>query len=348
MSTETLTLSFESTPVPFRRSEREWVVTAEDVADALGYSDRRKVLNLFDRHKDEFLSSESTVLDLRTVDGKTRQVRCFTAKGLEHLAILGRTETCVRFRRWLLDDVLPLLKGEGSDLLADMHRRVEAVCTENAELRVMLRDAETRAYGDRLRFLGFAEVQVSNAARLLARARNQPLEDEATRALRHEIEARERGVGFLTPPPPPEALLAKLPVVPLKRARITRFVVAGADIGRVFVAWHEVFSSNFVTVDYVLGWALEHGRREAGKPLLAALVLVLGPLDDQTTKRRLATILRRVERENFAHADLRVVFEPLKKRPGRFSVQLTPAARKRVESEANGESRVDRVNGGAS
>lgn len=107
-------LDFEGHPVQFEKLDGEWWVNGDQAAAALGYKDRRQALRVYQRHADEFLPSETCVLNLRAETcgvnltpnpGNLNAVRLFSPRGLEHLAILGRTPTCVRFRRWLLDVV---------------------------------------------------------------------------------------------------------------------------------------------------------------------------------------------------------------------------------------------------
>jgi len=143
-------LEFEGKPLQFEKINEEWWATAEDVADVLGYEDRRQVLRLYKRHAEEFLPHETRELDLREAavnlttnfekpagrgkgGGNLSRVRLFSPRGLDHVGILGRTETCIRFRRWLLD-ISERLRTGAAVLVSrgDLDRALAAVTAEQS------------------------------------------------------------------------------------------------------------------------------------------------------------------------------------------------------------------------
>jgi len=186
---EIVRFEFEGQPLEFQKLEGEWWANAEEAADILGYADRRKILNLFGRHEEEFLPSETCVLTSRTQPGQVRAVRFFSPKGLEHLAILGRTEKCVRFRRWLLDEVLEKLRDGGRLVTAD---QVERLLRRLAMLEgqiVLLRDREQR-------LAHIIDIRVSASGRELNAYRRTP-EIAALAAEHRRRQEKGRGQRFL-------------------------------------------------------------------------------------------------------------------------------------------------------
>lgn len=202
MSTSSLvkTFEFEGHALSFSERSGEWWAAGEDVAEALGYSSRKQVLKVFERHSAEFLPSETATVDLTATDGKVYQTRVFSLRGLEHLAILGRTETCVRFRRWILDVIERLRSGE-----------VRLVTVEKLDQVLAAKDAHIAALEKRLdsqdqqslRQAGFNDTVAGFAGSLLRYIRFNPLtkEEELQRALDREKRERAEGQHFLTPPP---------------------------------------------------------------------------------------------------------------------------------------------------
>lgn len=84
------------------RDGQKWL-TAEEVGRCLGYDEsnaRKGVLKLFERHGDEFSETDTTVVKLTTVDGKNREVRCFSAEGCVLLAMFANSPRAKEFRQW--------------------------------------------------------------------------------------------------------------------------------------------------------------------------------------------------------------------------------------------------------
>lgn len=183
---ETKEFEFEGHPLVFRKIEGEWWSNAEEAAAALGYANARKILNLYARHQDEFLPTETCVLTLRTQLDQARAVRLFSPRGLEHLAILGRTATCRRFRRWILDEVLAKLHGGArvvtEEQLADAVSRIRGEVARQYACTIAALSAELVASRKlNLELVGIARLQASHAGRLLAFFAHHPTIREAAR-----------------------------------------------------------------------------------------------------------------------------------------------------------------------
>lgn len=89
-------------PVPFFQSsfiERDgnfWM-TARDISVALGYADQTKVINLHNRHSQQF-QEFTTILKLRGVDGKSREHRIFSEEGIYLIAMYANTPKAREFQ----------------------------------------------------------------------------------------------------------------------------------------------------------------------------------------------------------------------------------------------------------
>ncbi|EIC4353500.1 Bro-N domain-containing protein [Salmonella enterica] len=81
--------------------------TAETLADLLGYADARKVLNIYNRRKDEFTDSMTMVSKVRTngINNSLREVdvRLFSLRGAHLIGMFARTKIAKELRHWLLD-----------------------------------------------------------------------------------------------------------------------------------------------------------------------------------------------------------------------------------------------------
>ncbi len=166
---------FDNKPLTFEKIDGEWWATMDEAAVLLGYKDRDKVQVLYARHRAEFMPSESTTLKVKAVDGKQRAVRLFSPKGLEHLAILGRTETCRRFRRWLLDNVLESLREGGRLITADQFESFKKQIESAFALREQTYMSVINAMASQNNALaGAISVQASSAGKLLAYIAHSP------------------------------------------------------------------------------------------------------------------------------------------------------------------------------
>lgn len=81
--------------------------TAEQLSKLLGYSDIKQVNKIFQRHKDEFTDSMSTLTKV-TVSNKNNELECvrlrlFSPRGAHLIGMVSRTKIAKELRRWLLD-----------------------------------------------------------------------------------------------------------------------------------------------------------------------------------------------------------------------------------------------------
>lgn len=83
------------------RDGQKWM-TAEQVGRALGYEEgatRKSVVNLYNRHTDEFTDAETCVIKLMT-QGQMRDTRIFSATGSVKLGFFANTRRAKKFRTW--------------------------------------------------------------------------------------------------------------------------------------------------------------------------------------------------------------------------------------------------------
>lgn len=81
--------------------------TAEQLSKLLGYADDKQVNKIFQRHKDEFTESMTTLTKV-TMDGinnslREVDVRLFSPRGAHLIGMVSRTKVAKDLRRWLLD-----------------------------------------------------------------------------------------------------------------------------------------------------------------------------------------------------------------------------------------------------
>jgi prophage antirepressor-like protein len=85
---------------------RIWFTT-EMLAELLGYANARKVSNIFNRHKDEFTESMTTLTKVRKCNENSElqftQHRLFSPRGAHLIGMVSRTKVAKELRIWLLD-----------------------------------------------------------------------------------------------------------------------------------------------------------------------------------------------------------------------------------------------------
>jgi len=117
MSSDLIRADFYGRPVALHIIEGgEWV-TPDVIAPLLELADRRKVANLFGRHKADFLEGvEYRYADICVPGSRTqtRKVLAFSLDGVEHLALLTRSRAGTKLRRWCIDTRRALRKGEAA------------------------------------------------------------------------------------------------------------------------------------------------------------------------------------------------------------------------------------------
>lgn len=81
--------------------------TMEQLAKLLGYANAGKVSNIYNRHKDEFTDSMTTMTKVRMdgINNSLREVdvRLFSPRGAHLIGMVSRTKIAKELRRWLLD-----------------------------------------------------------------------------------------------------------------------------------------------------------------------------------------------------------------------------------------------------
>jgi prophage antirepressor-like protein len=93
--------------IPFDNGDGKVWFTAEQLAKLLGYADVKQVNKIFQRHKEEFTESMTTLSKV-TVSNKNReleyvQIRLFSLRGAHLIGMLSRTKVAKELRIWLLD-----------------------------------------------------------------------------------------------------------------------------------------------------------------------------------------------------------------------------------------------------
>jgi prophage antirepressor-like protein len=85
-----------------RHNER-WL-TASELAKAIGYANRRAVVRLYNRNKDEFTASMVGVVNLTPPSGGgIQQTTIFSLRGAHLITIFARTDKAKAFRQFILD-----------------------------------------------------------------------------------------------------------------------------------------------------------------------------------------------------------------------------------------------------
>ncbi|HBZ1467114.1 TPA: hypothetical protein MJG03_04085 [Klebsiella pneumoniae] len=100
-------LSFHNvTLVPAPVADGIWLTSA-DIAKALGYASSKSVSTIYSRNSDEFTSSMSMVIKMKTngINNNLREksVRVFSLRGCHLIAMFATTDKAKEFRRWVLD-----------------------------------------------------------------------------------------------------------------------------------------------------------------------------------------------------------------------------------------------------
>ena len=78
-------------------------LTARDLGLCLGYNEanaRQGILNLYNRHVDEFTEKDSVVIKLISTDGKAYDTRIFSPSGCHLLSFFASTTRAKDFRAW--------------------------------------------------------------------------------------------------------------------------------------------------------------------------------------------------------------------------------------------------------
>lgn len=82
-------------------------LTSSDIAKALGYASSKSVSTIYSRNSDEFTSSMSMVIKMKTngINNNLREksVRVFSLRGCHLIAMFATTDKAKSFRKWVLD-----------------------------------------------------------------------------------------------------------------------------------------------------------------------------------------------------------------------------------------------------
>ncbi|WP_313471185.1 BRO-N domain-containing protein [Atlantibacter hermannii] len=82
-------------------------LTSSDIAKALGYASSKSVSTIYSRNSDEFTSSMSMVIKMKTIainnNLREKSVRVFSLRGCHLIAMFATTDKAKEFRRWVLD-----------------------------------------------------------------------------------------------------------------------------------------------------------------------------------------------------------------------------------------------------
>lgn len=112
-----LALSFNEVNFsPVEQNGQIWL-TAPELASALGYSKSDAVGQVYERNKDEFNSSMTTTITVKSNDSietlnlsvskksknLTKTIRIFSLRGAHLIAMFSKTAIAKRFRKWVLD-----------------------------------------------------------------------------------------------------------------------------------------------------------------------------------------------------------------------------------------------------
>ncbi|WP_246843572.1 BRO family protein [Leclercia sp. W17] len=82
-------------------------LTSSYIAKALGYASSKSVSTIYSRNSDEFTSSMSMVIKMKTIginnNLREKSVRVFSLRGCHLIAMFATTDKAKEFRRWVLD-----------------------------------------------------------------------------------------------------------------------------------------------------------------------------------------------------------------------------------------------------
>jgi prophage antirepressor-like protein len=198
-SSDLIRADFYGRPVSLHIIEGgEWV-TADVAAPLLELADRRKVSNLFNRHRAEFVEgSDFALVTLRPRSGdeartQGRKVLAFSLDGLEYLAMLTRSRAGAKLRRWCVD-TRKALRG-GGRIVTPV--QVDLLRAEVEKLNARLVEAHAD-HAKQVREM-FSRLCLSNermASAFGAGLGERGRQKRAEQALRHELDIGQR---FLTP-----------------------------------------------------------------------------------------------------------------------------------------------------
>lgn len=111
-------------------------LTSADIAKALGYASSKSVSTMYSRNSDEFTSSMSMVIKMKTngINNNLREksVRVFSLRGCHLIAMFATTKVAKDFRKWVLDIID-----------REVEKKPETTPFYRYKAKLLLRDEET-------------------------------------------------------------------------------------------------------------------------------------------------------------------------------------------------------------
>lgn len=132
-------LTFEDVSLSTITEDGEVWVRGAEIGEALGYvNGRQEIHKIYTRNADEFTDSMTRTMrlpDLRTqigYAGQMREVRMFSLRGAHLLAMFARTEKAKAFRRWVLDILDDIHRG--NEYIMEQYRQAAQAFLEAKEV----------------------------------------------------------------------------------------------------------------------------------------------------------------------------------------------------------------------
>ena len=168
---------FHGTSITISERDGQKWMTAEQVGRALGYEEgatRKSVVNLYNRHTDEFTDAETCVIKLMT-QGQMRDTRIFSATGSVKLGFFANTRRAKKFRTWASD----VLAGQPAPALPAPDASTELIAkiwatVDDLHLRLDERDSQiVRLLADQQQILLTHAHQVNRLSRKVITTQSQ-------------------------------------------------------------------------------------------------------------------------------------------------------------------------------
>lgn len=100
-------LTFENQPLSLIEHDGRLWLKSTDIAMALGYARSDKLSRVYDRHRAEFSTSMTCVIETPTLGHPNLRAesRLFSLRGAHLLGMFARTANGAKFRKWVLDQL---------------------------------------------------------------------------------------------------------------------------------------------------------------------------------------------------------------------------------------------------
>ena len=96
------TYTFHNTTLSIVDNHGQPWLRAQDIGQALGYTDQKSIHRIYKRNSSEFTNTMTGVVNLTTPSG-SQETRIFSLRGAHLLGMFARTPIAAEFRRWVLD-----------------------------------------------------------------------------------------------------------------------------------------------------------------------------------------------------------------------------------------------------